>query len=167
MTPQAMGASDPLRAYIITLRTMQRISQEALAEAAGIARRTYISWEVGETTDLKLATARRIIDSLGGSFAHLDMLGEDATPAQAQQLAERWLALDDTMRAELRSASSKLARIVQLGQTKPDRLEAVIDQLRLDASIDPAVLDLLSAFLAGRRSSRTDQLPRRGRRRRD
>lgn len=167
MSAQAMGASDPLRAYIITLRKLQGFSQGDAAALAGVARRTWIAWESGEIVDIKVSTARRAIEALGGSFSHLDLLGDDATVEEAISLAQKWLDLAPELRAELSDAGSKLARIAALSRENPDKLEQVIAELRLDARVDPQLLDLLTAFLAGRRSIRTPSAPRRGSRRRD
>lgn len=152
MTEGAMTA-DPLRAYVITLRKGRRITQANLAKQIGMAERTYVSWERGNTKSIKEHFARALIVALEGSREHLDML-DQMSPEAARQLAHEWLALSSEEQQQTQTNAQKLHRIVELQEDDAKGLEEIIEQLRTDARADPAFLTWLSGFLAGRRGDR-------------
>lgn len=124
----AFKLSDPLRAYIVALRKGKRLSQPALAEAAGVKPRTYIAWENGETSSLDIGVARAIVQVLDGAFEHLDLvLG--MTADQARLLAEHWITLSAEERAAARSGATKLQRIVALSADDPLLLDEVLRRI--------------------------------------
>lgn len=151
----AMAYSDALRGYIVELRTQQGVSQKTLAEAMGIARNTYIAWETGETKDIKTPLVVRAIKYLGGLLDHLALL--ESAEEQGRTVAREWLALSPEERQQLARVESKLRRVIELSDKDPDRLEQVIERLRSDARADPAILDLVMAYIDGRRSGRNQQ----------
>lgn len=146
-----MAYSDALRGYIIELRTRQGVSQKALAEAMGIARNTYIAWETGETKDIKTPLVVRAIRYLGGLLDHLALL--DSAEDQGRTVAREWLALSPEERQQMARIESKLRRVIALGEEDPERLEQVVERLRADARADPTILDLVLAYIDGRRSA--------------
>lgn len=147
--------SDAIRAYVARLRSGSGLSQEALAETIGMARRTYIEWETGATKDIKAPALIRAIKALGGAFTHLGLL-DDATEEKGRQIADEWLHLSPEQRMQVERIQSKFERVIALGDDDPARLEQVIERLRADARGDPAVLDIVIAYLDGRRSSHSN-----------
>lgn len=146
-----VAGSDAIRAYIAALRLGQGYSQDVLADAIGMARRTYIAWETGETKDIKAPPIIRAIKFLGGAFGHLAEL-DNATEEEAGQKARDWLRMTPAERAQVERIHTKLRRVIEIGDEDPERLEQVIERLRADARADPAVLDMVVAYLDGRRS---------------
>jgi transcriptional regulator with XRE-family HTH domain len=148
-----VSASDAVRVYIRTLRDAQEISQDTVADAIRMARRTYTAWEAGtEIKDIKAPALIRAIKFLGGAFDHLEEL-ENATDDHAEQLARDWIKLTPEQRVQVGRIHSKFRRVIELGDNDPARLEQVVQRLRNDARTDPAVLDVVIAYLDGRRSS--------------
>ena len=148
-----VSGSNAIRAYITTLRAEQKISQDKLAGAIGLAPRTYKAWEKGTIKDMKVPLIIRAIRFLGGDFEHLGELDQVDT-ARAEQMARDWLALTKEQRAQAIRIQAKFQRVVELGEHDPVRLRQVVEQLRADAESDPAVLDAITAYLDGRRSGR-------------
>lgn len=148
-----VSASDAVRVYIRTLRDAQEISQDTVADAIRMARRTYTAWEAGtEIKDIKAPALIRAIKFLDGAFDHLEEL-ENATDDRAEQLARDWVRLTPEQRAQVGRMRTKFRRVIELGDNDPARLEQVVQRLRTDARTDPAVLDVVIAYLDGRRSS--------------
>jgi transcriptional regulator with XRE-family HTH domain len=143
--------SDVIRAYIVALRTEQRISQESVANAIGMAKRTYQAWENRQTKDIKIPLAIRAVRFLGGSLEHLEEI-DQATEAEAERTARDWLKLTPEQKAQASRIQSKFRRVIELGEQEPEKLEQVIERLRADARTDPALLDVIIAYLDGRRS---------------
>ena len=141
-------AGDPLRSYIVVLRTGNRMSQPAVAAAAGIKARTYIAWENGEVGKLDIEVARAIIRALGGMFEHVDQI-LDMTPEQARQMAHNWLALSEEERAAARKGTEGLKRVVALADDDPFMLDSVLRRVRDASRADPGVLKLVAGYLAG------------------
>jgi len=141
-------ASDPLRSYVVTLREGLRMSQPAVAEAAGIKRRTYIAWENGEIAKVDVEVARAIVHAVGGVFEHIDQV-LDMSAEQARAMATHWLSLSDEERAAAASGRAKLERIVALKADDPYALDDVLRRVRDAARADPDVLKLVSGYLAG------------------
>ncbi|KAB8140739.1 helix-turn-helix transcriptional regulator [Chloroflexia bacterium SDU3-3] len=138
-----MAESDALRLYLITLRSRQNISQDKVADTIGMARRTYKAWELGETKDIKVPWAVRAIKFLGGSLEHLGIL-DTVSEEEGEKLALDWLALPPDQRNPL----------PEQNHHDSVKLTHVIERLRADAQHDPSVLDMVIAYLDGRRSSR-------------
>src|SRR5262245_18601858 len=90
---EPMSFAEAIRAYIITLRTGQGISQEKVAEAVGLTRRGYIMWETGETRDIKLPTVIKALEAVRGWACHLSQLAT-ANETDARELAGAWLRLE-------------------------------------------------------------------------
>ena len=148
-----VSASDAVRVYIRTLRDVQEISQDTVADAIRMARRTYTAWEAGtEIKDIKAPALIRAIKFLGGAFNHLEAL-EDASDAQAEQIARNWLKLTPDQQMQVGRIQHKFQRAIELGEDDPARLEQVVERLRLDVRSDPVVLDVVMAWLDGRRSN--------------
>lgn len=147
-----VSESDAIRAYVERLRNGRSMSQELLAETIGMARRTYIAWETGETKDIKAPALIRAIKVLGGAFTHLGLL-EDAPEEKGRQIADEWLRLSPEQQAQVERIHSKFERVIALDDDDPVRLEQVIARVRSDARGDPAVLDVVIAYLDGRRSN--------------
>lgn len=152
MTEGAMFA-DPLRAYVITLRKGQRITQAALAKKIGMGERTYVSWERGTTKSIKDQFARALITAVGGSLEHQSLL-DQMSPEEGQQLAREWLATSAEDRQAAQESASKLQRIIALDTSDPQGLEDIIQQIRADARSDPTFLIWLEGYLSGRRGAR-------------
>lgn len=140
-----------LRAYIAALRSEQHISQDDLAEAIGMPPRTYKAWESGPTEDIKAPFAIRAIKFLGGALEHLADF-DRLSPSDAEQLARDWLRLTPDQRRQAVRIQSKFRRVIELSEQDPTQMERVVTRLRADAQADPAVLDLVMAWLDGRRS---------------
>lgn len=151
--PMAAGAVDPLRAYVITLRKLRRVSQQQAADELGLSRRAYFSWERGETQDITLGRARKLIALVEGSFEHLDTI-DSLSIDEARALTIEWAQLPVEQQRSLSRARQRLQRIIALAEDDPARLERVVEQLRADARADPHVLDLITIYLDGRRSAR-------------
>jgi transcriptional regulator with XRE-family HTH domain len=141
--------SEVLRAYITTLRSEQRVSQKAVADAISMPLRTYQAWENAETKDIKLPLAVRAIQHLGGL---LDHLGELKDEEDAARLARDWVRLSPEQRQQVSRIKAKAQRVIELGERDPAKMEQVIERLRADAQADPVVLDMVLAWLDGRRS---------------
>ena len=140
--------------YITTLRQAQNINQDRLAEAMGIARRTYLAWESGETKDIKTPLLIRALRFLGGSFNHLALL-DGASEDAARTLAEDWLMRrSGAQQQHSDQPPGEVRRVIEIGIEEPERLDQIIDRLRSDARADPLILDLVLAYLDGRRSNR-------------
>jgi DNA-binding XRE family transcriptional regulator len=146
-----MASADALRSYIVALRQGQGYSQDTVADRVGMARRTYIAWETGEIKDIKAPVVIRAIKFLGGAFKHLAEL-DDVTEEEAAKKARDWLSLTSDQRAQEERIQAKFRRVIELGEQEPERLEQVIERLRSDARADPAILDVVMAYLDGRRS---------------
>lgn len=58
-----------LHGYIITLRKARGLTQDELAEATGVALRTWTNWERGDTGDIKASVLFKALDRLGGSVS--------------------------------------------------------------------------------------------------
>lgn len=144
---------DPLRAYVIALRKAAGLSQEAVAKDLGLTRGAYIKWETGETQDIKLSSARRLLRLLGGALEHLDDL-EFMNVEQARELAERWRSTPEDEKPAALRAQAKLRRVIELSDDDPISFERLIEQLRDDSRADPALLDAISGYLDGRRAGR-------------
>lgn len=142
------AAADPLRAYVVTLRTSRRLSQQAAAEGAGIQPRTYISWENGETKKIDIDALRSIVEYLGGAFEHLKTI-HLKTPEEGRALALQWLSLSEDEKLAAVAATEKLNRIVVLAENDPARLDEVLRLIRDRVRDDPELLSLISGFLAG------------------
>lgn len=140
--------TEPLRAYILTLREARGLSQEEVAKGVGIHPRTYTSWENGQTKELKLDTARSLIRLLGGWFEHLEHIDE-ISAEEARALAVEWLNLTPAEQEAARTSVGKLKRIVALTCDDPDQLVEVVNRLRKDAQANPAILDLVLGYLDG------------------
>lgn len=149
----SVSESDAIRRYLVTLRTAQGIGQEATAEAAGLASRTYKGWELGEIKDMKGAALVRTLRFLGGNFDDLDSLAT-MTEAEAEARAREWLATPNEQRTN--QVRSGVRRIIELGDRDPDRLRQVVERLRDDSRADPVILDMVMGFLDGRRSLRQE-----------
>jgi DNA-binding XRE family transcriptional regulator len=143
----ATDAPDPLRTYVITLRKLAKLDQDEVAAQIGIGYRTYMAWEQGETRDLKLPVARRLIQVIGGSFQHLAFIDE-MTADEAQRLAMQWHQLSPEERATAQS-EPRARRTVALGDDDPLTLDALLRRLRDMAREDPALIDLISGYLDG------------------
>jgi transcriptional regulator with XRE-family HTH domain len=143
--------SDVIRAYIVALRTEQRVSQESVANAIGMAKRTYQAWENRQTKDIKIPLAIRAVRFLGGSLEHLEEI-DQATEAEAERTARDWLKLTPEQKNQASRIQAKFRRVIELGEQDSEKLEHVIERLRADARTDPALLDVIIAYLDGRRS---------------
>lgn len=152
-TGTSMASADALRSYIAALRQEQGYSQNTVANSIGMAPRTYIAWETGETQDIKAPVVIRAIKFLGGAFKHLAELDE-ASEEEAAQKARDWLKLTPEQRAQEERIQAKMRRVIELSDEDPERMEQVVARLRSDARADPAILDMVLAYLDGRRSSR-------------
>ena len=146
---QAEHDTDPLRAYIKTLRKGRHISQEHLADQVGMGRRTYVAWERGETKTLKSHYAQAMIRTLSGAPEHLDQLDRLSADA-ARDLAAAWLAAPTAAP----SIPSRSRRVIELADNEPPQLEEVIAELRRQAQSDPAILSWIAGFLARGASGR-------------
>ena len=146
--------SDPVRAYIYTLRKRRGLTQNDVADGAGLKRRTYIAWENGETEKLDLEVAKSIVDFLGGAFEHLGkVIGSN--PEGAVALAEAWLAMSpEEQAASLRPSDDQIRQLIAIQHDDPEGLADVIRDLRDEARVDPKALDMISAYLAGLRGGR-------------
>lgn len=148
-----VSESDAVRSYIRTLRSEQSISQDTVADAIRMARRTYIAWEAGAgIKDIKAPALIRVIKFLGGAFEHLEEL-DTATDTRAEQMARDWVHLTPDQKTQFKRIQRKFRRVIELGEDDPNRLEQVVERLRADARADPALLDMVMAYLDGRRSS--------------
>jgi len=151
----AMAYADALRGYITRLREKQGVSQRALAEAMGVARNTYLLWETGDTKDLKTPLVVRALRFLGVPLDQLEQLVGAETEEEGQQLADSWIESTKEGRTKLARIEDKFRRVIELSDEEPERVRQVIERLRADARSDPAILDIVMAYLDGRRSRPT------------
>lgn len=143
-----VSESDAIRAYIITLRSEQHITQTAAAKASGLGDRAYKSWEAGDTQDIKGPPLIRLVRFLGGSFDDLESL-EHADADAGRDRALAWLKIPTDQRSAARVG---FRQIIELGEQDPERLRQIVERLRDDSRADPTVLDMVLAWLDGRRS---------------
>lgn len=128
--------ADAVRAYIRGLRSERDISQDIVAEAIHMPRRTYIAWEAGNTTkDIKAPALIRVVKFLGGNFNDLSEL-DTASEAEAEQMARKWVRLDIEQRAQA------IVEQAQQENKVPDTL-AFVRQLRADPD---ALRELIQAI---------------------
>jgi transcriptional regulator with XRE-family HTH domain len=76
-----MESMDALRAYIREIRIGRKVTQDELAEAMGLSRRTLIDWEMGRTEEVKSVPLFRAISYLGasaGDVHYLALAGSNA-----------------------------------------------------------------------------------------
>lgn len=147
-----MAYAEALRGFISHLRKEQKVSQLALSKAIGIARNTYIEWEKGRTKDIKSPVLAQALLFLGVPLDRLEDLKAVDTEEDGRALADKWLKLTPEERARQERIHAKFKRVVELGDEDPEDLERVIERLRADARADPAILDMVVAYLDGRRS---------------
>lgn len=150
-----MAYSEALRGFIAHLRRESKVSQQALADEIGVARNTYIAWERGGTKDLKVPLMIKALRFFGVPLEHLEALGQVDTEEEGQQLAAAWLRLTPDERAQEARIHAKFRRMIELADDDPKRMEQVIERMRTDARADPAILDVIEAYLDGRRSRRS------------
>lgn len=131
--------SDAIRAYISTLRAGRSLSQDDVAAAMGLARRTYIEWETGGTSDLKAPPLVRAIQFLQGRFEHLGML-IGGTEADGERLAQVQL-------------SGVGASILDELLTNDDGRRAILERVYLMTK-DPELRGQIRGYLDGIESSR-------------
>ena len=91
--PRATGL-ESLRANLIAGRARARLSQDALAERAGISRPTVSRIERGAADDVGLDVIQRIADALDLSVADL-FISPSSADVDDAELARRAAAADD------------------------------------------------------------------------
>lgn len=74
--------SEGLRAYIRELRKLRGYTQEHVARECNIPKRTYASYETGETKEMKAGPLARVTAYLGGTLEDLVQVSEDDVPAE-------------------------------------------------------------------------------------
>jgi len=144
--------TDPLRAYVITLRKLAKLDQDEVASLIGVGYRTYMAWETGETKDIKLPVIRKLINVLGGAFQHLEHI-DALTAEDAARLAENWHKLSADERESATRGGQALERIVRLTEDDPEKLEYVLRRLRDEAREDAELLNLVNGYLDGYRAA--------------
>lgn len=149
---KTMSYADALRGYLSHLRVEKKVSQRTLAEVMGIARNTYISWETGDTKDLKVPSFIKALRFFEAPLEHLEQLADVETEEEGRRIADEWLRMPPDQQAQVARMQAKLGRIIELGEKDPERLEQIVSRLRADAESDPLILDLVMAWLDGRRS---------------
>lgn len=133
---------DAVRAYLTTLRTEQGYTQEAVAEAAGLTRLSWVSYETGATKDIRAGTMLTVLRLLRGSFDHLrELAREDATPEDGAALAR--LRLEEERSGQLQALLSTLSHA---------ELEVILRRLDQDAEELARSLPSLRSLLRPRRS---------------
>lgn len=143
---------DPLRVYVITLRKIRKLSQDEVAAQLGVANRTYLAWELGQTKDLKLPVARMLIRVIGGSFDHLEHMDE-LSAEEARFLAENWAKMSPEERQAATKVGAQLERIILLSRDDPSKLEELLRRLRDEGRADQELISLISGFLDGYRAA--------------
>jgi transcriptional regulator with XRE-family HTH domain len=146
--------ANPIRAYVYTLRKLRNLTQEEVADGAGLKRRTYIAWENGETAKLDLEVAQNIVEFLGGAFEHLGRVTK-MSPEAAAELASAWAAMSpEEQAASLRPTDDKVRQLIAISVDDPEGLADVLRDVRNEARADDRTLDMISVFLAGLRGGR-------------
>ena len=152
-------SADAMRAYIRRRRDLLGYTQEGLAKAIGVPYPTYRDFESGATRELKASLFARVVEILNIPIEHIKKLGKEISLDEAGQLATDVLSQEDyelkltpEQRTQVNRIQAKLWRVTELGEQDPEKLEHVIERLRADAHADPALLDLVMAYLDGRRS---------------
>lgn len=117
VTGEIMSTTKALRAYIVQLRNLRGITQEELADAMGMARRSYLAYERGETEDIKSGPLGLAFRKLRAPFSVLrDLSAPMATEETGRRLAE------DRVKAE-----QELEETEALLQTiTPEELDALL-----------------------------------------
>lgn len=141
-----------MRAYIRRRRGLMGYTQESLAEAIGAPYPTYRDFESGATYEIRAGLFARLVDVLNIPLDHIRKLSRGISVDEASDLALEWLKQEQAL--QVQQFQGKLRRVIELGEQDPERMERVIERLRSDARADPEVLDLVMAYLDGRRSSR-------------
>ena len=115
--PRASPALEALRVNVIVGRAKARLSQEALAERAGISRPTVSRIERGIADDVGLDVIQRIADALGYAVSDLFVLPSLSRLDDAE-LARRAAASDD----EFVEASDVLDAVDEAAGTEPSAI---------------------------------------------
>lgn len=111
-------SADALRAYLRTLRDGRDLTQEQVAQAIGLAYRSYVDWELGTTKELKGTFLIRIVQLLRGSWDHAQRLAKpSATIEQARDMALDALASDITSKEDLDALIAEWHQNKQLRKT--------------------------------------------------
>jgi transcriptional regulator with XRE-family HTH domain len=153
-----MAYADALRGYVSHLRMELGATQADVAEAMGIARNTYISWETGGTKDIKVPRLIRGLRFLGVPLDYLEELEGAETIEQGRKIADGVLSkMTPEQVARAKRIQDKFEQVVKLGEEDPDLLRSVVARLREDAKNDPGVLDAIIVYLDGRRSGRSSR----------
>lgn len=135
-------SADALRGYITTLRNGRNFTQQQLADAIRMAKRTYISWETGHTKDIKTPYLLRALKVLNGSVDQVAELVDSSTKADGEGLAKDWLAQNpqilrlaeevvrhEPSRERLAIGLEVVADLVRRGLVVPSALEQIEDLL--------------------------------------
>jgi transcriptional regulator with XRE-family HTH domain len=107
-------SADALRSYVRTLRQLRNISQPDVADAIGMALRTYKSWEVGETRDIKTPYLLRAVRFLRGSFDQVATIPDSATVEDGAILAHELVDSFAPLPDETPEEASRINRLLDL-----------------------------------------------------
>lgn len=141
-------SADAMRTYVATLRRGRGVSQKDLADRIGMNARTYLSWETGETQDIKAPYLLRAVEVLSGSADHLMRLADDRLGAEeGRKLAEVILeGLAAGGGLEYVKTPEDVAELVRYFE---EELTAIRQEDR--RSLGDALKGFLAGFRAGRR----------------
>ena len=119
MSTSTAQSADALRAYSRTLRQGRKITQPDLADAIGMNLRTYKSWEMGDTKDIKTPYLLRAVRVLCGSFEQVANIQDAATAEEGAALARAWIkapveAIVEEARSSPDDVAARLNRFLEL-----------------------------------------------------
>lgn len=121
-TLPAVGDVEVLGANLKRLRKKKKMTQQELADAAGLHKNTIINWERAKVADVDSGNVRRVAEALGCDPADLlDQPGSSRPVAEIlpEYLASPWYQIDKPTPEEIQELTSKHA-ISWLGGEDPD-----------------------------------------------
>lgn len=146
-------------AYFRRLRERRGLTQaEVLDYVHALA-----NWPMDESTLIRIESGQSfaggeiimaLVNILEASPRDIFHLQRDLKAEKADGIAVANAHADRTPEAtaEAKRVPSMLARIIEIGESDPEKMIRVVSAIRDDARVDAALLDNILAFLAGRRS---------------
>lgn len=138
--------------YLRVLREEQKLTQAKAAAQAGVSSKTLERWERG-VNEPSVSSLAQLIPILQGSIEdalHL-LVNPHATAVDGEHVARQWL--QQAQRQQTTDKAKNITSPRSITSVDQTQLEKVIERLRAESLSDPALPDVIMAFLEGRRSS--------------
>ncbi len=114
MLEVSIVSADAIRGYVRTLRQLRKVSQPKLAEAIGMAVRTYKDWELGTTKGIDAEYLLRAVKYLHGELNQLSSLLDSATAEDGATLAREVIETLAPIPVETPQEESRMDRLLRL-----------------------------------------------------